>query len=58
MNKVINIIKINESNILKTGLYEHIKFRNKNYYDWLNKDFEYDIDLKINKKGLIFEVEK
>ncbi|MBE6154926.1 MAG: Ger(x)C family spore germination protein [Firmicutes bacterium] len=58
MDKVINILKSNESNVLKTGLYEHIKFRNNNYYSWINKEFKYEINLKINKKGLIFEVKK
>jgi len=58
MNKVINTLKTYKSNALKTGLYEHIKYRNKDYYSWINKEFKYKIDLKINKKGLIFEVEK
>jgi len=31
----------------------------QDYFDdiWTNKNFKYDIDLKINKKGLIFDIE-
>ena len=57
MKDIINILKTYESNALKIGLYEHIKYRNDKYFEWKDKEFKYDIDLKINKKGLIFEVE-
>lgn len=56
MENIINILKINQSNALKIGTYEHIKYRNNDYFAWINKPFKYEIDLKINKKGLIFEV--
>lgn len=56
MSKIINILKTKESNALKIGTYEHIKYRTDDYFAWVNKSFEYEINLKINKKGLIFEV--
>ena len=56
MDEIITTLKLNKSNALKIGTYENIKYRNNEYFSWTNKPIKYEIDLKINKKGLIFEV--
>lgn len=56
IDEIITTLKLNKSNALKIGTYENIKYRNNEYFSWTNKTIKYEIDLKINKKGLIFEV--
>lgn len=58
MNDVIEKLKETESNVLNIGKSYYNKYRDKNYFLWTNQKFQYDINLKINKKGLIFEVEQ
>lgn len=58
INNIINIMKRAESNALSIGKSYYNKYYKDYYFLWLNQDFKYDFDLKINKKGLIFEVEK
>ncbi len=57
MNKVITKQKNALVNSLKIGKTYYNKERKENYFLWTKQDFKYNLDLKINKKGLIFEVE-
>lgn len=56
MNKIINSLQLFESNALSIGKNYYNKYRQKNFYLWTTQDIKFDLDLKINKKGLIFEV--
>lgn len=56
MDKVLKEFQARESNALNIGRSYYNLYRTKNFYSWINQDIEYDIDLKINKKGLTFEV--
>ena len=56
MNKIINSLQLLESNALSIGKNYYNKFRKENFYLWTKQDIKFEIDLKINKKGLIFEV--
>jgi len=56
MNKVINSLQLFESNALSIGKSYFNKYRKENYYLWTKQNVKFDLDLKINKKGLIFEV--
>ncbi len=55
-NNTINNLKLYQTDILSIGKSYYNKYRKPYYNLWINQDFIYDIDLKINKKGLIFEV--
>ena len=57
MDNVINIMKSYESNALNIGKAYYNKYRIEATNKWINQDIIYDLNLKINKKGLIFEVE-
>ena len=57
IDKIINNFKEIKSNAFSIGKIYYNKYRDKNVFLWTNQEFKYDIDLKINKKGLIFEVE-
>lgn len=57
MNEVINKFKLYESNSLGIGKLYYDKYRKKDFWLWTKQNFIYDIDLKINKKGLTFEVD-
>lgn len=57
MEEVIERLKTSESNVLEIGKKYYDKTRNKYYFKWLNQDFKYQINLKINKKGLTFQVD-
>ena len=57
MDKVLKQLQVYQSNALNIGKSYYNKYRKKNFYLWTTQDIEYDIDLKINKKGLTFEVE-
>lgn len=57
--KVSNMLKklqLYESDILSLGNMYYEKMRIKEEDIWLNYDIDTDIDVKINKKGFIFEV--
>lgn len=59
-NKIIDFIKLlqnNESDILGLQEIYYKKFRKDNNNLWLHCDIEVNVDLKINTKGFIFEVE-
>ncbi len=56
MDKIIDSLKSVQSNALSIGKIYYNKYRQKNYLLWTKEDFVYDLNLKINKKGLIFEV--
>ncbi len=56
MNKVIEIEKQNQVNSLRIGKTYYNTSRIKNFFLWTHQDFVYDLNLKINKKGLVFEV--
>ena len=58
MDHVLKQFQVVESNALNIGRSYYNKFREKDFYAWTNMDIEYNINLKINKKGLTFEVEK
>jgi len=58
LDNIIRIMKDAESNALSIGKSYYNKYYKDYYYLWLNQEFKYDFDLKINKKGLTFEVEK
>ena len=57
INEVINILKKYKSNAIPIGknYYNHYRILNDN---WINYPTYYDIDFKINKKGLIFLIER
>jgi len=58
MNTVLQKLQESNSNALNIGKFYYNKYRQPNYYLWTTQQFKYDLDLKINKKGLIFEVTK
>ncbi len=58
MKQVLNKMQALEVNTLYIGKNYYNKTRKKDYYLWTKQDFEFDFDLKINKKGLIFEVKQ
>ena len=57
MDNVLKKLQENKSNALNIGKSYYNKYREKDFYLWTKQDITYDIDLKINKKGLTFEVE-
>ena len=57
LDQVLKEFQIYQSNALNIGRSYYNKYREKDFYLWTRQDIEYDIDLKINKKGLTFEVE-
>ncbi len=57
MDKVLKELQQLESNVLNIGRSYYNKYRIENFYLWTTQDIKYDIDLKINKKGLTFEVD-
>lgn len=58
MLKTINTVKKSNTNVLYIGKNYYNKTRKENYFLWRNQEVEFDIKLNINKRGLIFEVEK
>lgn len=59
-NKIIDFIKLsqdNESDILGLQEIYYKKARKENKGLWIHSDIEVNVDLKINNKGFIFEVE-
>ncbi len=56
MNKIVNSLQLLESNALSIGKNYYNKYRKEYFYLWTKQDIKFDLDLKINKKGLIFEV--
>ncbi len=58
LDDIITILKNKESNALKIGKNYYNKYHKPLYFLWTNQEFIYKIDLKINKKGLIFEVKE
>ena len=56
MNQVLTQLQIVQSNALNIGKSYYNKYRVKDFYLWATQDIVYNIDLKINKKGLTFEV--
>lgn len=58
MNNVLELLKQNHSNALNIGKLYYNKYRKPNYELWMTKNFTYELDVKINKKGLIFEVQR
>lgn len=60
-NKMTNVLlkfQKEKSNALKIGKSYYNKYRKPYYELWTTQNIAYDLDLKINKKGLIFEVTK
>jgi hypothetical protein len=57
INNVITKLQSVKSNALSIGKTYYNKYRIQNEYLWTTEDFSYDLNLKINKKGLIFEME-
>ena len=58
MLDVLKTLQTEKSNALKIGKFYYDKYRKPNYKLWTNQRFVFDLDLKINKKGLIFEVKE
>ena len=58
MLNVLKTLQTEKSNALKIGKFYYDKYRKPNYKLWTNQRFVFDLDLKINKKGLIFEVKE
>lgn len=58
MTNVIETLQTEKSNALKIGKIYYDSTRTPKYDLWTKERFIYDLDLKINKKGLIFEVNK
>lgn len=56
IDKVIKKMQEIESNALNIGRNYYNKYRIEDYFLWTKQSIKYDIDLKINKKGLTFEV--
>lgn len=56
MTEVLKKLQNLESNALSIGKSYYNKTRKKDYKLWMKQNIKYDINLKINKKGLIFEV--
>ena len=57
IDKVLKEFQTYQSNALNIGRTYYNKYRIEDFYLWTSQPIEYDIDLKINKKGLTFEVE-
>lgn len=58
IDQVLKKLQESQSNALNIGRSYYSKYRVKDFYLWTKQDIRYDIDLKINKKGLTFEVEQ
>ena len=58
INHVIKILQDNKTDVLKLRSKFYKKYRYDDNDAWLNKNIDYNIDLKINKKGLIFDLEE
>lgn len=58
MNGVLKKLQLASSNALYIGKSYYNKYRKKDYYLWTTQKFTYDLNFKINKKGLIFEVKQ
>ncbi len=56
IDNVIKKMQEISSNSLNIGRSYYNKYRIKDYFLWTRQNIKYDIDLKINKKGLTFEV--
>ena len=56
MTNVLNTLKSSESNALNIGKIYYNQTRKPYYNLWFNNPLKYNLNLKINKKGLIFEV--
>ena len=56
IDQVLKKLQDSQSNLLKIGKSYYNKYRIKDFFKWTKQDISYDIDLKINKKGLTFEV--
>jgi len=56
MLSVLETLQSKQSNALKIGKTYYDKYRKPEYKLWTRQSFVFDLDLKINKKGLIFEV--
>lgn len=57
MTETINSTKTSESNALGIGKKYYDKYRINNPYLWMSLPMKYDLNFKINKKGLTFELE-
>lgn len=57
MDEVLRVFQKVQSNALGIGRSYYSRYRVKDFYSWTNQDITYDLNLKINKKGLTFEVE-
>jgi len=55
MTNIFNILKRYQSNSLKIGTIYYNKYRDPNYLLWTSNPIIYDLNLKINKKGLTYE---
>lgn len=58
LNNTIESLKRYDTNVLSIGKSYYNKYREKNYLLWTHQKFTYDLNLKINKKGLVFEVKE
>ncbi len=56
MDQVLKKLQSVKSNALNIGKNYYNKYRREDFYLWTKQNINYDIDLKINKKGLTFEV--
>ena len=57
LDEVIQKLKNYQSNALNIGKIYYSKTRDDTYFRWLDEDFKYKINLKVNRKGLIFQVD-
>lgn len=57
MSQVIKKMGEIHSNALNIGKSYYNRTRCEDYFKWAQMDISYDLDLKINKKGLTFELE-
>ena len=56
MEDVLKILQGVQSNALSIGKKYYNNTRKKEFLRWTAQEIKFDLDLKINKKGLIFEV--
>lgn len=56
MDEVLQELQRVESNALNIGRSYYNEYRIPDFYSWTKQNIKYDINLKINKKGLTFEV--
>lgn len=56
MNEVLRELQKAKSNALNIGRSYYNEYRIPDFYFWTKQNIKYDINLKINKKGLTFEV--